>query len=247
MKILKLIIPVILIVASYHGFAKEYKASLFGIKSDGITLNTGSIQKAIDYIQEQGGGTLVFYVGRYLTGTVQLKSNVSIRLEEGAILVGSSSVYDYSGVNGNKAILIADGQQNIYVSGKGVVEGQGSIVLEQITQQWKKGFLKGMLVSNSPALIAMNNSRNLAVEGINLVNACGDVVKFSGCKGITVNGVTIKSKVTENITGILISGCDSVIVRDSYFDTTGLEISAGYHSQNVSIVNSINSKGEKLK
>ena len=43
-----------------------YNASLFGIKSNGTTLNTTSIQKAVDYISEKGGGTLRFYVGRYL-------------------------------------------------------------------------------------------------------------------------------------------------------------------------------------
>ena len=45
-----------------------YNASKFGIRSDGVTMNTRSIQKAIDWIAEQGGGTLRFWVGRYLTG-----------------------------------------------------------------------------------------------------------------------------------------------------------------------------------
>ena len=46
--------------------SKLYTATVFGIHSDGVTDNTTSIQKAIDYIHEKGGGTLVFYVGRYL-------------------------------------------------------------------------------------------------------------------------------------------------------------------------------------
>lgn len=50
---------------------------MFGIKSDGVTLNTRSIQRAVDYISEQGGGRLIFYVGRYLTGSIELKSNVT--------------------------------------------------------------------------------------------------------------------------------------------------------------------------
>ena len=56
--------------------AKDYPASLFGIYSDGTTLNTRSIQYAVDYIHSNGGGRLVFYVGRYLTGSIHLKSNV---------------------------------------------------------------------------------------------------------------------------------------------------------------------------
>ena len=47
-----------------------YNASKFGIRSDGVTMNTRSIQFAIDWIAEQGGGTLRFWVGRYLTGSM---------------------------------------------------------------------------------------------------------------------------------------------------------------------------------
>src|SRR5438034_9933674 len=79
--------------------AKDYPASLFGIYSDGVTLNTKSIQFAIDYIHEQGGGRLVFDVGRYLTGSIYLKSSVTIHLLEGAVLLGSLNPFDYDRVN----------------------------------------------------------------------------------------------------------------------------------------------------
>ena len=54
-----------------------YNASKFGIRSDGVTMNTRSIQFAIDWIAEQGGGTLRFWVGRYFTGSIHMKSNVT--------------------------------------------------------------------------------------------------------------------------------------------------------------------------
>src|SRR5688572_2184412 len=75
--------------------AKDYPASLFGIYSDGVTLNTRSIQFAIDYIQQQGGGRLVFDVGRFLTGSIHLKSNVTLHLLEGAVLLGALNPMDY--------------------------------------------------------------------------------------------------------------------------------------------------------
>ena len=55
-----------------------HQASSFGIKSDGVTLNTRSIQAGIDYISEHGGGVLEFSVGRYLTGSIFLKDNVEM-------------------------------------------------------------------------------------------------------------------------------------------------------------------------
>ena len=83
-----------------------YNASKFGIRSDGVTMNTRSIQFAIDWIAEQGGGTLRFWVGRYLTGSIHMKSNVTIELMEGAILVGSTNPFDYDRLNATNDLEI---------------------------------------------------------------------------------------------------------------------------------------------
>lgn len=176
--------------------AKDYNASLFGIKSDGVTLNTQSIQKAIDFINEKGGGKLKFYVGRYLTGSIQLKSNVTIELNEGAVLVATTSIYDYFGTHGTKALIVAEGQQNIGVLGKGVIEGQGPAVLEQIAKQIQKGYLQETISQASPALIAMNNCSGINIEGINLQNACGNVIALSACKQVRLSGLKIKAPPT---------------------------------------------------
>lgn len=102
---------------------RVYNASMFGVCSDGTTLNTSSIQYAIDYIAQHGGGTLRFQVGRYLLGTVMLKSGVNIQLDEGAILVGSDNPFDYDLSNSQIGILMADAQvKNVSVSGLGFVE-----------------------------------------------------------------------------------------------------------------------------
>ena len=123
-KIITLVLATVCL--AYVSVAQEiHKASTFGIKSDGVTLNTRSIQKGIDFISENGGGVLEFSVGRYLTGSIFLKSNVEIRLLEGAILVGSTNPYDYDMVEGNYSLLLAKDQNNISVKGKGVIDGRG--------------------------------------------------------------------------------------------------------------------------
>jgi polygalacturonase len=119
MKPFKIIFPVIIAAASLQMHAKDYNASMFGAKSNGTTLNTSSIQKGIDYISENGGGRLVFYVGRYLTGTIYLRSNVTIHLEEGAILVGSPNPFDYDRKFNWTALIFALDQENIGITGKG--------------------------------------------------------------------------------------------------------------------------------
>src|SRR5436309_14889113 len=104
--------------------AKDHPASLFGIYSDGVTLNTRSIQFAIDYIHQQGGGRLVFDVGRYLTGSIHLKSNVEIHLLEGAVLLGTTNPPDYDREI-LTALILCNNQVNVSITGKGVIDGQG--------------------------------------------------------------------------------------------------------------------------
>ena len=175
MKKLKPIILVLTLFFFLHLSAAEYKASFFGIKSNGTTLNTSSIQKAIDYIHEQGGGTLVFYVGRYLTGTVELKSNVHIVLREGAILVGSTNIYDYNIETPNTALVYAKNADNISVTGQGVIDGQGRDVAYNLVDQIHKGIIEDKMQLDRPA--------NRRPKGI----------YFRECKEVEIKGITIKN------------------------------------------------------
>jgi len=135
----KAIFTAVLCLFALQGFAQnEQKATVWGCKSDGITDNTGSIQRAIDTMSKKGGGTLVFYVGRYLTGAIQLKDNVTIRLEEAAVLVGSTNIYSYKGA---PALVWSNEAKNAGVSGKGVVECRHAALRKSLDAQIAKGYL----------------------------------------------------------------------------------------------------------
>ena len=244
----KLFLKICLLIVMSQGAlcAKDYNASLFGIKSDGVTLNTPSIQKAIDFISEKGGGKLKFYVGRYLTGSIQLKSNVTIELNEGAVLVGTSSIYDYVGANGNKALIVADGQQNIGVSGKGVIEGQGPAVLEQIAKQIQKGYLQETISQASPALIALNNCSGINIEGFNLQNACGNVIALTACKQVSLAGLKIKSTSNKETKGLVFSKVDGIKLENLFIETVVSEIQSDGLSTNISMVNCQYASGKNL-
>ena len=129
--------------------AKDYPASLFGIYSDGVTLNTRSIQFAIDYIHQQGGGRLVFDVGRFLTGSIHLKSNVTLHLMEGAVLLGVLNPLDYDR-KGFTALIFAHDQQNIAITGKGVIDGQGRQVARNVAALVHKGLIKDAFRNDRP-------------------------------------------------------------------------------------------------
>lgn len=108
--------------------ATLYRASLYGCKSNGSTVNTGSLQAALDRIGTQGGGTLVFEVGRYLTGSVTIPPNVNIQLNEGAILVGSDNPFDYPPApDGRRALLLASDGASPKVCGLGRIETHAAL------------------------------------------------------------------------------------------------------------------------
>jgi polygalacturonase len=244
----KLFLKIFLLLVISQGtiIAKDYNASLFGIKSDGVTLNTQSIQKAIDFISEKGGGKLKFYVGRYLTGSVQLKSNVSIELNEGAVLVATTSVYDYLGAQGTKALIVAEGQKNIGVTGKGVIEGQGPAVLEQIAKQIQKGYLQETISQASPALIALNNCSGINIEGFNLQNACGNVIDLSACQQVSLSGLKIKSTSNKESKGLVFSKVEGIKLENLFIDTVESEIKSDGLSTNISMTNCQYASGKKL-
>ena len=224
MKPLRAIITAIFLLSSANLTAKDYNASMFGIKSNGTTLNTNSIQKAIDFIHENGGGRLVFYVGRYLTGTIHLKSNVTIQLEEGAILVGSVNPFDYEHKTNWTALIFAHDQNNIGITGKGVIDGQGFIVANNLVDLIHKGVVKDPLKYDRPwegirpLNIYFRGCRNIEIRGITMKDPGSWNQEYDQCKNVIIDGITVDSKSYWNNDGIDIVDCDSVSVTNSYFD-----------------------------
>ena len=217
---------IILFVFSINLYSQDYKASLFGIESNCTTLNTTSIQKAIDYIHENGGGRLVFYVGRYLTGTIHLKSNVTIHLEEGAILVGSDNPFDYERIGYWMALIFAHDQQNIGITGKGVIDGRGYLVANNILSMVHKGIIKdpsGLLYDRPregirPQNIYFKGCRNVHIQGIMLKDPASWNQQYDQCINLVVEDLLVDSKSYWNNDGVDIVDCDSVIVRNCYID-----------------------------
>ena len=248
MKPLKLFVLLLLLGVSIQLSAKDYKASMFGIKSNGTTLNTTSIQKAIDYISENGGGRLVFYVGRYLTGTIHLKSNVTIQLEEGAILVGSLNPFDYEKEIYWTALIFAHNQHNIGITGEGVIDGQGFKVANNLIDLINNGVVTDPLKNDRPyenirpQNIYFKGCTNVRIQGITIKDPGSWNQQYDQCKNLIIDNITVDSKSYWNNDGVDIVDCDSVSITNSYFDAADDGICLKSHSadficQNVYIYN----------
>jgi len=229
--------------------AKDYKASFFGIESNGTSLNTTSIQKAIDYIHENDGGRLVFDVGRFLTGSIYLKSKVSIHLNEGAVLVGSLNPFDYNRHGWWTAMIFAFEQDSIGITGDGVIDGRGYQVAQNILTMVHRGILKDEKLKNDrpieglrPQLIYFKGCQNVHIQGIVMKNPASWTQQYDQCKNLLVENITVDSKNYWNNDGIDVVDCDSVIIRNNYFDASDDGICLKSHSdkflcQNVEIYN----------
>jgi Endopolygalacturonase len=234
MKLRNILAGTLFMLAAMPLGAADYMATAFGIKSNGTTLNTTSIQKAIDYISENGGGRLVFKVGRYLTGSVELKDNVTIDLGEGAVLVASTNPYDYRPVNGISAIVLADGAANIGITGLGVIEGQGAKVAMAYTEQITHGFIKDPLnngrASCRPRNVYLFNSKNVTIKGININNAPDWTLVCERCSNLLIEKVTINSRAFWNNDGMDIVDCTNTTIQDCFVSATDDGICLKSHS-----------------
>lgn len=233
-----LILGFAIVVAAIQLSAKDYNASMFGARSNGTTLNTNSIQKGIDYISENGGGRLVFYVGRYLTGTIYLKSNVTIHLEEGAILVGSVNPFDYEMNYNWTAMIFALDQQNIGITGKGVIDGQGFLVANNLVDMIHKGVVSDPLKYDRPSEVRrpqniyFRGCRNIVIRDIILKDPGSWNQQYDQCRNLVIDNITVDSKSYWNNDGVDIVDCDSVRVTNSYFDAADDGICLKSHDPN---------------
>ena len=163
--------------AIVSGTSEVFDITSFGAKGDGKTLNTKAIRLAIDAANKNGGGRVVVPAGRFLTGTVMLKSGVDLHLIQGATLLGSTNYYDYKRNHSFMGIIIATNQNNIAVSGEGVINGQGDKVVLSVIHLMKKGILSDQYRLNRPSecfrpsLVELYRCKNVKITGVTMENA----------------------------------------------------------------------------
>jgi polygalacturonase len=193
---------------------KWIDATEVGVVGDGITLNTTNIQQAIDDCTAAGGGTIFFPAGRYLTGTIQIKNNVTLQLNKDASLLGSTDVADYRNLDpfmdgsGNPlghALIVALDAENVGLAGDGTVDGQSPA----LKKKQKKYTVR-------PFLVRWVRCTNVVVQDIHLINPGAWTLNFFQSTNVTIANVTIRSRDLgiHNNDGINLDSSEDVRVRD---------------------------------
>lgn len=173
-KIISILIPVLFFLyapAQFKGklpiviepkFKKDtFNITKYGAVADGYTLNTKSINAAIDACNKKGGGVVLVPSGLWITGPIVLKSNVNLHLAWGATLLYTKDFAQYPLVQGNwegipqmrnQSPVSATGAANIAITGKGIIDGNGDIWRmvrndKQTETQWRKLVASGGVLS----------------------------------------------------------------------------------------------------
>lgn len=204
----------------------------FGAKGDGSTLNTKAIQRAIDHVFEAGGGAVTAPAGVFLTGRIELKSGITLNLEEGCTLLGSTSMSDYGAGHGSSPeggnphhLIFAIDADNVTLSGTGRIDGQGPAFWEPSgkaplpeDEQWADVASHALAVKKggrpSP-MLEFVNCRNLKIENVHIENAPGWTLRMVNCDSVEIQAIAIKNPVDgPNTDGIDITGCQNVTVSN---------------------------------
>lgn len=136
MRLVAIIFSLVVSLGSGSLFAQEYFNVLrFGAKRDSSELATNSIAKAIEAASKVGGGTVYFPAGKYLTGPIHLKSNITIFIDAGAELHFSDDFDHYlpmvpsrwegTDVTNFSPLFYAYRAENITITGRGLIDGHG--------------------------------------------------------------------------------------------------------------------------
>jgi polygalacturonase len=224
MKTLKLIIILLLLSTTLFAQLNSlniYNVKDFGATGDGNRLETEALQKAIDFCSVSGG-TVYFPSGKYLTGSLLLKSNVSIYLSAGAIILGSTNIADYNEFipqmkSYNDAFLkhsifYAERAENISIRGEGTIDGQGSAF--KVTTREKPERYK-----NRPYVIRFVECKNVKIEDVTMQNSAMWMQQYLACEDLFIRGIRVYNHANQNNDMMDIDGCKNVIISDCIGDT----------------------------
>jgi polygalacturonase len=187
----------------------------FGAKPDGRSLCTTAIQKAVDACADQGGGIVRLGRGTYLSGTLFLRSKVTLELDEGATLLGSTNLADYphktpsypTRMNDDvtQSLIYAERLEHVGLCGKGRIDGQGASF---------RGPALEMAMPGRPFLIRMIECKDVRIEDLSLRNSASWMESYIACDDLTIRGIHVDNHVNWNNDAIDIDSCRHVRIRD---------------------------------
>ena len=244
----KNLIILLILLTSAFSKAQNFNVVDFGAVSGAKAINTVAINKAILNCSNSGGGRVVIPAGEFLTGTIYLKSNVNLHLEQGAKLIGSLNINDYdlmpkgyyySGKN-YMGILFGNDIKNISITGNGVIDGRGTSFMIQNTRfapsveerkftRQKEDYRDNKSLEDGPLkfqerpghILTVSNAENVSIMGVEFIDSPKWTIRIGGSENVKISDITIKNN-------LLIPNSDGIhVTSSSYVNVSNSTVIAG--------------------
>ncbi|MCC7493913.1 MAG: right-handed parallel beta-helix repeat-containing protein [Fimbriimonadaceae bacterium] len=206
--LLVLLLPAALVAA-------EFNVRDYGARGDGTTFDTVALQAAVDACAAAGGGEVVLPAGRYLCGSLLLKSQVHLLIRPEATLLGGDKLTDYP----TRRFLSAADAVGIQIRGGGTIDGRGEAWWEAGPAYqgpaWRGTPQFGYRARPRPQFLYFQRCRELQIRDVKLIGSPSWTIHLQRCQQALIQRVTIRNPLHgPNTDGIDLNSCQDVQVRD---------------------------------
>jgi hypothetical protein len=184
-----------------------------GAVGDGVTDDTAALQAALD-AAEGSGGSVYLDDGVFLTGTIRLKSDTTLYIDDDAVLLGSQDDADYPrltpagtgtpriGGNIEKALIYSAGADNVSIDGGGTIDGNGR------KPEWSSGPER-----LRPAGLFLTTGRNVSVRNVSITDTGMWTFVPAEIDGLVIADVNIDNNLVANRGGTETVDCHNVLIE----------------------------------
>ena len=194
---MKKLLTVTLLLAATLGLqAKVYNVRDFGAAGDGVKIDSPAINAAIEAAAAKGGGVIYFPKGVYSSYSIRLKDNITLRLDEGAVIKAAKPTaeqgydiaepnewdmyQDFGHSHWKNSLIWGIGLKNLKFEGKGLIDG---------TDALSRGLGRQGPIAEANKAIALKECKNVTIKGISLLNSGHFSLLLTGVDNLVIDNV----------------------------------------------------------
>ncbi len=194
---MKKLLTVTLLLAAALGLqAKVYNVRDFGAAGDGVKIDSPAINAAIEAAAAKGGGVIYFPKGVYSSYSIRLKDNITLRLDEGAVIKAAKPTaeqgydiaepnewdmyQDFGHSHWKNSLIWGIGLKNLRFEGKGLIDG---------TDALSRGLGRQGPIAEANKAIALKECKNVTIKGISLLNSGHFSLLLTGVDNLVIDNV----------------------------------------------------------
>lgn len=222
----KLFLAILIIVSANVNAQKNFNIKDFGAKGDGKTNDAISIQKTIDACFKNGGGIVEIPAPyTFISGPLELKSNIDLHIEAGAVLKASPDELLYNnsafGANRREGMMWISGEniQNVSITGSGSINGNGiSFMGAELQDSYE---LKPFTTEDRrPHVLTIIGGKNIRIHDIHIGNSAYWTMHLAGCNDVVISGITLLNNLkVRNSDGIDIDHSKNVRISNCFIES----------------------------